>query len=102
MVQAELQHSRWAMLATAGILYTAVSRMIGFRPCPSALNISTQIMQIGAEAGLGFPQWYDAGEVSNETSGIPFSKSGFSCCPGEQCVGGARGVHGLYMLHQSK
>lgn len=49
-VQAELIHGRWAMLAVAGILFTA----------------------IGAKAGLGFPQWYDAGEVSIQNSQISF------------------------------
>ncbi|KAI8468647.1 MAG: light-harvesting complex I protein [Monoraphidium minutum] len=49
MVQAELQNGRWAMLGVAGILFTA----------------------LGAEAGLGFPQWYDAGKVAIATS--PFS-----------------------------
>ncbi|MEW5302478.1 MAG: hypothetical protein WDW36_005259 [Sanguina aurantia] len=49
-VQAELVHARWAMLGVAGILFTAV----------------------GAEAGNGLPQWYDAGKVSIESSGIPF------------------------------
>jgi hypothetical protein len=41
-VQAELVHGRWAMLGVAGILFTS----------------------IGAAAGLGFPQWYDAGKVA--------------------------------------
>ncbi|GBF96531.1 hypothetical protein Rsub_09114 [Raphidocelis subcapitata] len=49
MVQAELQNGRWAMLAVAGILFTS----------------------LGAEAGLGFPQWYDAGKVAIANS--PFS-----------------------------
>jgi light-harvesting complex I chlorophyll a/b binding protein 5 len=49
-VQAELQNGRWAMLGVAGILFTA----------------------IGAQAGLGFPQWYDAGEVVQRNSPIPF------------------------------
>jgi len=50
MVQAELQHARWAMAGTAGILYVSIA----------------------AEAGLDFPQWYDAGEVVIQKSGIPF------------------------------
>lgn len=49
-VQAELVHCRTAMTAVAGILFTA----------------------IGAEAGLGFPQWFDAGKVAIERSPIPF------------------------------
>lgn len=49
-VQAELVHARTAMLAVAGILFTA----------------------IGAEAGLPFPQWYDAGKVVIQNSPIPF------------------------------
>eukprot|EP00199_Chlamydomonas_sp_CCMP681_P005355 CAMPEP_0119105966 /NCGR_PEP_ID=MMETSP1180-20130426/3788_1 /TAXON_ID=3052 ORGANISM="Chlamydomonas cf sp, Strain CCMP681" /NCGR_SAMPLE_ID=MMETSP1180 /ASSEMBLY_ACC=CAM_ASM_000741 /LENGTH=248 /DNA_ID=CAMNT_0007091169 /DNA_START=16 /DNA_END=762 /DNA_ORIENTATION=+ len=42
MVQAELVHARWAMLGVAGILFTSV----------------------GAKAGLGFPDWYNAGELA--------------------------------------
>jgi light-harvesting complex I chlorophyll a/b binding protein 5 len=49
MVQAELQNGRWAMLGVAGILFTS----------------------LGAEAGLNFPQWYDAGKVAIANS--PFS-----------------------------
>lgn len=49
-VQAELQNGRWAMLGVAGILFVS----------------------IGAEAGLGFPQWYDAGEIAIKNSPIPF------------------------------
>lgn len=49
-VQAELQNARWAMLGVAGILFVS----------------------LGAEAGLGFPQWYDAGEVAIKNSPIPF------------------------------
>eukprot|EP00798_Chlamydomonas_sp_ICE-L_P030899 gene30899-35952_t len=50
MQQAELQHCRWAMVGTAGILYTAVA----------------------AQGGQDIPQWYDAGEVANAKSAIPF------------------------------
>ena len=49
-MQAELVHSRWAMLGTAGILFTAA----------------------GAQAGLPFPQWYDAGRVVVTEWGIDF------------------------------
>ncbi|GAX82042.1 hypothetical protein CEUSTIGMA_g9470.t1 [Chlamydomonas eustigma] len=51
LVQAELQNARWAMLGVAGILFTSV----------------------GAQAGLGYPQWYDAGEVAIKNSPIPFN-----------------------------
>jgi hypothetical protein len=40
---AELMHGRWAMLAVAGILFTAV----------------------GAEAGGNFPQWWEAGKQAS-------------------------------------
>jgi len=49
-VQAELIHGRLAMTAVAGILFTA----------------------IGAKAGFGFPQWYDAGKVAIQNSSISF------------------------------
>jgi light-harvesting complex I chlorophyll a/b binding protein 5 len=49
-VQAELVHGRWAMLGVAGILFTS----------------------IGAAAGLGFPQWFDAGKVAAESSYASF------------------------------
>lgn len=39
-------HGRWAMLGVAGILFTS----------------------IGAAAGLGFPQWFEAGKVSAASS----------------------------------
>jgi len=43
-------HGRWAMLGVAGILFTSV----------------------GAAAGLGYPQWYEAGKVAAEGSSISF------------------------------
>jgi light-harvesting complex I chlorophyll a/b binding protein 5 len=49
-VQAELVHGRWAMLGVAGILFTS----------------------IGAAAGLGFPQWYEAGKVAAASSYASF------------------------------
>jgi len=49
MVEAELQHARWAMMGVAGILFVS----------------------IGAQAGAGYPQWYDAGEVAIKNSPMP-------------------------------
>jgi len=56
-VQAELQNARWAMLGAAGVLFTSLAH----------------------EAGLGFPEWFDAGKVSieNGTIGIPAVKASF-------------------------
>jgi hypothetical protein len=46
MVQAELVHSRWAMLGVAGILFTAVSLKRALRrcrgSCHTALHAHTQ------------------------------------------------------------
>jgi len=50
-VQAELQNGRWAMMGVAGILFTS----------------------IGAQAGLPYPQWYEAGESAIKDSPIPFN-----------------------------
>lgn len=47
---AELINGRWAMLGVAGILFTS----------------------IGAKAGLGTPEWFDAGKVAIDTSPIPY------------------------------
>jgi len=47
---AELIHCRWAMLGAAGVLFTS----------------------IGNAAGLGFPEWFDAGKVSIENGAIGF------------------------------
>lgn len=49
-VQAELVHSRWAMLGVAGILFTS----------------------LGAKAGLGIPEWFEAGKVSIENGNAGF------------------------------
>ena len=48
---AEVIHGRWAMLGAAGVVGT------------SALHA----------AGTGVPEWYDAGKVSAENTGIPLS-----------------------------
>lgn len=50
--QAELVHGRTAMTAVAGILIPAILTKAG------VLNV---------------PEWYDAGKVSNDTSGLPFN-----------------------------
>lgn len=50
MVQAELVHSRFAMLGAAGIMLTS----------------------IGAKLGLGFPEWYEAGKVVVEKNNIDY------------------------------
>lgn len=50
-VAAEVFHCRLAMTAVAGILFPALATKIG---------------------AIDIPQWYDAGKVSNETSGLPF------------------------------
>lgn len=50
--QAEVFHGRWAMTATAGILIPGVATKTGV---------------------VDIPEWYDAGKVYVEQSGIPFS-----------------------------
>lgn len=50
--QAELVHGRTAMTAVAGILFPAILTKAGI---------------------LNVPEWYDAGKVSNDTSGLPFN-----------------------------
>lgn len=51
-VQAEIFHGRWAMIGTTGVLIPGLATKTGV---------------------VDFPEWYDAGKVFVESSGIPFA-----------------------------